>query len=107
MTFQVACPADLPPGNARAVNLTDAQGTNHLVAIVCDTEGEWFAIDDTCTHADVPLSEGDIGAGCIECWAHSAEFDLRTGEGSFPAPKPVRTYPLTIENQQVLVDVDI
>jgi len=41
---------------------------------------EVFAIDDTCTHSDASLSEGDITDFKIECWLHGAEFDLRTGE---------------------------
>lgn len=106
MSWQNAGPADLAPGSARAVPLTDAAGQDHLVAIICDQVGDWYAIDDTCTHADVPLSEGDIGQGCVECWAHSAEFDLATGEGTLPAPKPVRTYPLQLVDGDVLVDVD-
>lgn len=106
MTMQYACAADLEPGSARAVTLTDSAGRDRLIAIICDQAGQWFAIDDTCTHADVPLSEGDIGVGCVECWAHSAEFDLRTGEGTLPAPKPVRTYPLEVVGEEILVDLD-
>ncbi|MDO5722093.1 MAG: Rieske 2Fe-2S domain-containing protein [Actinomycetaceae bacterium] len=106
MAWQYAGAADLEPGSARAVSLTDSGGSEHLVAVICDQVGQWYAIDDTCTHADVPLSEGDIGEGCVECWAHSAEFDLETGEGTLPAPKPVKTYPLQLENGNVLIDVD-
>ncbi|MDO5719956.1 MAG: Rieske 2Fe-2S domain-containing protein [Actinomycetaceae bacterium] len=106
MSYQVACAADLDPGTARAVTMTDSDGKERVIAIVCDVEGDWYAIDDACTHGDVSLSEGDVGDKCIECWAHGAEFNLETGEGTLPAVTPVRTYSLTIQDQSVLVDLD-
>lgn len=42
------------------------------------------AVDDTCTHAEVSLSEGEVEDGTIECWLHGSRFDLVTGEPSGP-----------------------
>ena len=62
------------------------------------TEGEVFAINDICSHADVSLSEGEVEDGHIECWLHGSRFDLRTGKPSgLPATRPVPVYPVTIE----------
>ena len=71
------------------------------------TQGEVLAVNDVCSHADVSLSEGDVEDGTVECWLHGSRFDLRTGEPTgLPATKPVATYPVTIEGDDVLVDVE-
>jgi 3-phenylpropionate/trans-cinnamate dioxygenase ferredoxin component len=71
------------------------------------TQGEVLAVNDICSHADVSLSEGDVEDGTVECWLHGSRFDLRTGAPTgLPATKPVATYPVTIEGDDVLVDVE-
>jgi 3-phenylpropionate/trans-cinnamate dioxygenase ferredoxin subunit len=78
------------------------------VAVVRDENGDVHAIGDTCTHAEVSLSEGEIEGCTIECWLHGSTFDLNTGEPvSLPAIRPVPVYPVTIEGDVVLVDVAI
>ncbi|MDP1851321.1 MAG: non-heme iron oxygenase ferredoxin subunit [Candidatus Planktophila sp.] len=65
-----------------------------------------FAIDDTCTHAEASLSEGDVSGFKIECWLHGAEFDLRTGEViTLPATIALATYPVRIEANSVTVEI--
>jgi len=74
---------------------------------IARSEGEVYAISDICSHADVALSEGDVEGGKIECWLHGSLFDLRTGEPSgLPATKPVATYPVTVEGDDVLVKME-
>ena len=71
------------------------------------TLGEVLAVSDICSHADVSLSEGDVEDGTVECWLHGSRFDLRSGKPTgLPATKPVATYPVTIEGDDVLVDVE-
>jgi 3-phenylpropionate/trans-cinnamate dioxygenase ferredoxin component len=75
------------------------------VAIV-KTKGEVFAIRDWCSHAAVPLSEGEVDGYTIECWLHGSCFDLRTGEPTaMPATAPVPVYPVKIEGDDVLVSI--
>jgi nitrite reductase/ring-hydroxylating ferredoxin subunit len=70
------------------------------------TEGEVFAINDICSHANVSLSEGEVEDCAIECWLHGSTFDLRTGKPSgLPATRPVPVYPVKIEGDDVLVSV--
>ncbi|MEX2973474.1 non-heme iron oxygenase ferredoxin subunit [Streptomyces sioyaensis] len=70
------------------------------------TEGEVFAINDICSHANVSLSEGEVEDCSIECWLHGSSFDLRTGKpNSLPATLPVPVYPVKIEGDDVLVSV--
>ena len=65
-----------------------------------------FAIDDTCSHSDASLSEGEILDFKIECWLHGAEFDLRTGEAlTLPANIPLETYAVSIDGNAVTVEI--
>ena len=93
--------SDLPEDGALRVEL---DGTPICIA---RSGGEVFAISDLCSHADVSLSEGDVEDGQIECWLHGSKFDLRTGAPTgLPAIKPVATYPVTVEGDDVLVKLE-
>ena len=64
-----------------------------------------FAVDDTCSHSDASLSEGDVTDFKIECWLHGAEFDLRTGEAlTPPAVAPIKVYPVIVDGDSVTVE---
>lgn len=70
-------------------------------------DGEVFAIANECSHARVPLSEGDVEDCSIECYLHGSRFDLRTGRPlSLPATAPVPVYPVRISGNDILVDLD-
>jgi 3-phenylpropionate/trans-cinnamate dioxygenase ferredoxin subunit len=95
----------VPEDGALRVELPDVD-----IAVV-DFDGELFAIEDVCSHAEVPLSDGEVeefeGAPTIECALHGSCFDLRTGEPTnLPATEPVPVYPVRVEGDDVLVDVD-
>lgn len=59
-----------------------------------------YAVQDTCTHGAVSLSEGELITGespRVECWLHGSEFDVRTGQPTcLPATVALRTYPVRI-----------
>ena len=75
------------------------------VALV-QSGGSFYAIADECSHAAVPLSEGDVGDGEIECYLHGSRRDLRTGEPlGLPATEPVEVYRCQVDGDDVLVDV--
>ena len=68
------------------------------------SEGNVYAIFDVCSHQDVPLSEGDVEEGTIECWLHGSRFDLATGRPiGLPATRPVPVYPVKIDGDDILV----
>ena len=80
----------------------EKDGRSICVARVGD---EIFAVDDTCSHSDASLSEGDITDFKIECWLHGAEFDLRTGQAlTPPAVAPIKTYSVSVDGDSVTVD---
>ncbi|HEY9349451.1 MAG TPA: non-heme iron oxygenase ferredoxin subunit [Acidothermales bacterium] len=100
--YSRACPvADVPEGTAvRCVIDGEAVAVVH-------TEGEFYAIRDECSHAEVPLSEGDIDGTTLECWLHGSRFDLVTGRPiGLPATVPVPVYPVKIDGDDVLVAVN-
>ncbi len=68
-------------------------------------EGEFLAIEDRCTHADVRLSDGFVDGTCVSCPWHGAQFDLRTGEAlSLPAIEPVQVYAVFVEEGKIGVE---
>jgi 3-phenylpropionate/trans-cinnamate dioxygenase ferredoxin component len=71
---------------------------------VFNVDGEFYAIDDTCTHQDASLADGWLDGCAIECPLHASCFDLRTGLVSGPPAKvPVRTHRVTVEDGVVHV----
>jgi 3-phenylpropionate/trans-cinnamate dioxygenase ferredoxin subunit len=95
----VCAVADVPLGEVRPYTVA---GTP--VAIVNTVEGV-FAIRDECSHAEVPLSEGEVDGCTLECYMHGSRFDLRTGEPlELPAVAPVPVFPVRITGEQILVD---
>ncbi len=101
MTWTRACAAsELEDDKPLSV---DVDGT--LVALVRHV-GELFAIHDECSHARVMLSLGEVTDCTIECFAHGSRFDLRSGFPlDLPATRPVPIYPVTLEGDDVLVDL--
>jgi 3-phenylpropionate/trans-cinnamate dioxygenase ferredoxin component len=92
---------DLPTVGALQVEIA-----GETVAIVRDSAGDIHAIDDTCSHANVSLSEGDVEDGEIECWLHGSRFDLRSGKPTgLPATAPIAVYPVKIDGDDVFVAV--
>jgi 3-phenylpropionate/trans-cinnamate dioxygenase ferredoxin subunit len=65
---------------------------------------EVFAVEDTCTHSEASLSEGEVSGTKIECWLHGAEFDLRTGEAlTPPATSALKIFKVEVNGNQVVV----
>ncbi len=106
MAFERLCAlSEVPEDGSLRVELSDID-----IAVV-RFEGQVYALEDRCSHADVPLSEGDVelfgGAPTIECFLHGSCFDLRTGEPTnLPATEPVDVYPVRVEGDDVHVDTE-
>ena len=68
---------------------------------------EVFAIEDVCSHAEVPLSDGEVDGCTIECEMHGSRFDLRTGRPTGPpATQPVPIFAASIVDGDVYADLD-
>ena len=91
---------DLAAGEARCFNVA-----GRLVALA-RVGDEFFAVDDTCSHADYSLSEGDVDVEecALECPAHGSLFDLRTGDAlTLPAIAPVAAHEVAVSDEGVFV----
>ena len=77
-----------------------------LVILLVRIDDDIYAISDTCSHADVSLSNGFVEADdcAVECPKHGASFDLRTGEAlTLPAIRPVPTYEVAVIDGDVVL----
>lgn len=99
--FVRACSlAELPEQGVLSVEIGDTP------VAVARSDGKVYAVRDVCSHAEVALSEGEVEDGTIECWLHGSCFDLISGAAiNPPATKPVPTYRVKIDGEDVLVSV--
>ena len=74
---------------------------------IFNVDGEFYAIDDLCSHADASLAEGEVFDCKVECPLHGAEFDLKTGQAvTLPATKPVASYVISIEDEVIYLEME-
>lgn len=96
----VCSTSDVEPGGALRVE------TGDRVLAVFNVDGTFYVTDDHCTHGPGSLSEGYLDGCIIECNFHNGAFDVRTGEVvSPPCMIPVRTYPVCVDGDRVLVEI--
>jgi 3-phenylpropionate/trans-cinnamate dioxygenase ferredoxin subunit len=93
---------DVPAGEARRFVVD-----GHPIAVVRIAD-DFYAIGDTCSHANVSLSEGEVFEDTceIECYKHGSAFSLKTGEPiTLPATQPVPVYNLRVEGNDLMVEI--
>lgn len=91
---------DLTPGSGM---MAEAGGKQ---VAVFNVDGEFHAMGGECTHQGGPLGEGELEGSVVTCPWHGARFDVTTGTvKAFPAPTSVESYPVTVEGDEVWVDV--
>jgi 3-phenylpropionate/trans-cinnamate dioxygenase ferredoxin subunit len=98
---RVARVADVPPGTVRRVEVGGRR------VALANVEGEFFAVEDTCTHEEASLSEGGLSGEVLVCPKHGSRFNIRTGRVlSLPAVRSVAVFPVRVEGDDVLVSPD-
>lgn len=104
-------PSDQTQGFVRVARVTDVpdpgrklvEVDEHLVLLI-HAAGQFYALDDVCTHDGGPLGEGPLEGHTITCPRHGARFDIRTGKAlSMPATKPTAVHDVRVENGEVFV----
>ncbi len=93
---------DLADGEVRRFDVGERR-----IAVVRLSD-DWYALGDTCSHAEISLSEGEVLADdcALECWKHGSSFDLRTGEPqTLPATLPVPVYEISAEGDDVWLEL--
>lgn len=97
---RVAPVSDVPEGTGKTFEI---QG--RAIAIF-HADGNLYALDDRCSHAEASLGEGDVDTDemCVECPLHGSLFDLKTGKPrTLPAFEPVSTYPVSVDTDGTII----
>lgn len=96
--IKVASVDEIEPGRVKVAVI----GSKRIA--ICNVDGEFYAIDDVCTHDGGSLDQGELFGDVIECPRHGARFDVRTGAvKALPAVVPVRTYQVRVVDNAVEV----
>ena len=97
--IRIGTTSDLPPGEAKYVI---AEGT--ALALV-NVEGTFYAVDNDCPHQGAPLGDGFLDGYLITCPLHAWQFDVRTGEMPDHPKFCVKTYPVTVVDGELFVEL--
>ncbi|MEP7151108.1 MAG: Rieske 2Fe-2S domain-containing protein [Nitrospira sp.] len=65
---------EIPPGTCRTVQVEG------IFLALCNVNGMFLAVDNSCPHAGGPLGEGALEGEVLECPWHGWRFNVRTGE---------------------------
>jgi nitrite reductase/ring-hydroxylating ferredoxin subunit len=94
----VAAVADVPPGTIKAVEVAGRS------ILLCHDDQRIYAVENRCSHAEMPLDCGRLRWGWISCPMHGARFDLATGEAlKGPAVEPIDVFPVRIAGDTIEV----
>ena len=76
------------------------------LAIVVNVDGQFYCIDDVCTHDGGPLSDGDLEGCQIACPRHGARFDVTTGKAlTMPATQDTACHEVKLDGNRVCVKI--
>jgi len=93
------CPVTEVPDNTP--KQVFAEGQEEPLALY-RVNGNYYLTDDLCTHGLASLSDGDLEGTTIICPLHGGAFDIRTGAAiEYPCTRPLRTYPVDVEDDHV------
>ena len=98
--FFVCKTTEIIPGQMKKVSVDENE------ILVTNIDGNYFAIDDTCTHAGATLSEGKLEDSTITCDWHGAKFDCKNGKLiKFPGEiDDLKSYKVIVESDDVFVE---
>ena len=97
---KVADLSECAPGN-----LLDVEA-GHESIVLANIDGDLYALENRCSHQDLPLSDGELDGDRLECLYHGARFDVCTGKAvGLPAIKPVGIYDVQVRGQEIYVQI--
>ena len=98
--FFVCGMTEIMPGQMKKVSVDENE------ILVTNIDGNYFAIDDTCSHAGATLSEGKLEGSTITCDWHGAKFDCKNGKlVKFPGEiDDLGSYKVVIESNNIFVE---
>ncbi len=90
---------ELKPGQMKKVEV------NGKKLILANADGDYYLVDEMCSHEDFSLYLGCIRDRSIKCSLHGSYFDLKTGEPlEEPACEAIGTYPVTVSEGKICVE---
>ena len=99
--IDVAPQSELPVGSRKIINMPYAE------IAVFNLDGEYYAIEDVCTHDGGELASGLCEGDQIICPRHGARFCIRDGRSlTPPAYEDIDTFPVRVEGGMVQIDID-
>src|SRR4051794_8427883 len=99
--IKVAKTSDVPDPGKKLVEVDDR------LVVLCHVQGEYFCIDDVCTHDGGPLGEGKLCGFEIACPRHGARFDVRTGGvKSMPATEDTGSHEVKVVGDDIYVKIN-
>ncbi|MGO1726171.1 2Fe-2S ferredoxin [Glutamicibacter sp. BW80] len=94
---------DIDEGEAKVIP-GDENGTGNDIAVFHAEDGNFYALDDTCTHEEASLADGWIEGTEVECPVHSAKFCLKAGTAlCMPATIAARTHKVEVTNEGLVL----
>src|SRR5688572_30128695 len=96
---------------AKATDLSDpgqllVEVEDRLVVLM-KVGGQFFCLDDVCTHDGGPLSDGQLDDHTIACPRHGAKFDIRTGRAlTMPATEDTAAHEVQLRGEEVWVKLN-
>ena|SRR3989344_5579087 len=80
---------------------------NGVELVIGNNKGNYFAMNNTCSHEDCPLNEGYMEDSFLVCGCHLAKFDLKTGkvDASTPWGKQQKVFEVKVKGKDILVKV--
>ncbi len=92
--------SEMPPGKLNKVSVDGKE------VLVVNLDGNYFAMDDTCTHSGASLSEGQLDGSTVTCGWHGAKFDCKTGKlEKFPAKiNDLKSYKAIVESDDIFLE---
>ncbi|MBX3421565.1 MAG: non-heme iron oxygenase ferredoxin subunit [Pirellulaceae bacterium] len=95
---QVASVSQFPVDGRLCVEVDDR------FLVLVHYQGQFYCLDDVCTHDGGPLGEGDLEGNCLICPRHGARFDVCTGKAlTMPATEPTATHAVRVDGDRILV----
>jgi 3-phenylpropionate/trans-cinnamate dioxygenase ferredoxin subunit len=89
---------DIPKGGREVFD------TDIASIILFNVDGNFYAVENMCSHEEYELAEGDLEGCILKCPKHGATFDVRTGQHlTTPAYFPIKSFPVRVEADMVQV----
>jgi len=92
--------SEIPPGKSLEITVEGKE------ILVTNVNGNYYAMDDTCTHSGASLADSKLNGSIVTCDWHGAQFDCKTGKlEKFPAKiNDLKSYTVIIESDEIFIE---